>query len=488
MTEKEAEARDMLFRQGILGPGKVPMISSATSRYDVLNFLNKRADADIAMIGDQGNLDKTETLEEVAKLPWAKQYVNCGPEISKICRGEEYFGRCWIDRDDFTPSTKQDSEPGGRASWHPGNRIHQKKGRAIAYMILVALKDALTEWNDAKDYQLADDAWHVTSLYDNTRSKVEKIDPEDGHCYKYGKGFSSIMCNTAIKARTEFTPRAYPDDSNIRTLLPPSQKEYINDPPETIYEAPEAFNPDLHPPEGALDVLNIIEAGPAYTSVNVPDYTQFYSKPKFAKEPSQPVGKGYYLNTYAGFCDGSVDSWCKRQEGEKCLMNGHNDGRNGIRMDAYCGWMVMNLPEFKHGFIALKIETWHQPKSNPKTKDWKSINNERRTLAERAEEPFLRSSTRLELHETDLERQLKPKVPDYCDKFKFEFSIDGGKVVEWNKDKFLENMGHLQRVVEVLKVAEDPSITNGEEREIEIAFRMTGCFEKQMHLTHVYWA
>ena len=347
MTEKEARARDMFFRQGILGDGKVPMIVAASPRNDVIGMLNEHADADIMMLGEQSVLTQAETLKDVEKLPWAAQYVRCGGEISGICRDNEYAGECWIERDDVTPAKKQDGKMGGRAKWHPGNRKHQLVGRAIAFVILEALKEALILWNDAKDYVLADDMWHVTSLYDNTRSKVSKLSPDIGSCKEYGDNFSSFMCNTAIKARNEFTPRGYPDHTSIRSLMPPSQFEHINNPPENLYEAPDVFNKDLHPPVGAVDVLNIIEAGVPYTSVLVPDYTHFYPKPKFEKKPTLPVGKGYHLNTYAGFCDGSVDSWCKRQAGEGCLLYAHNDGRNGIHMDSYCGWMVTNLPEFK---------------------------------------------------------------------------------------------------------------------------------------------
>lgn len=146
----------------------------------------------------------------------------------------------------------------------------------------------------------------------------------------------------------------------------------------------------------------------------------------------------------------------------------------------------------QHGFIALKIETWHPAKSNPKTSEWNSINNERRELSEKYEGPYLRTSFGSNqsvdnLAETE-GRQLKAKVPDYCPEFMFEFSIDG-KVTSWDKDKFLENMGVIQRVVEVLKVVEDPGITGGKEKEVEFAFRITGCKnEKVMHLTHMYWA
>jgi hypothetical protein len=365
MTEKESRYRDMFFRQGILGGGKVPMIAAASPRNDVIGVLNEHADADVLMVGEHTVLTQADTLEEVFKLPWAVQYVRCGSEISRICRDNEYASECWIERDDFEPSLKQSTNVGGRASWHPGNRQHQIGGRGISFIILEALKEALTMWNDANDYKLEDDTWHVTSLYDNTRSKVEQLGPDVGKCTEFD--FSAIMCNTAIKSRGEYTPRAYPDFTNIRTLMPPSQAELINDPPETIYEAPDVFNKNLHPPAGAVDVLNIVEAGVPYTSILVPDYTHFHPKPKFEKEPTLPVGQGYWLNTYAGSCDGSVDSWCNRGADFNCLLSGHNDGRMGIRMDSYCGWMVTNLPEMKVSltvkfllFVSTMLLSWFE--------------------------------------------------------------------------------------------------------------------------------
>ena len=484
MTEKESQARDMFFRQGILGGGKVPMLAAASPRNDVIKLLNEVADADVAMIGEHTVVKKTDTLEEVMELPWAAQYVNCGAEISSICRQNEYVGRCWIDRDDVTPPKKQKPAPDGRASWHPGNRKHQITGRQIAFMILEALKDALTMWNDAADYKLPDDAWHVTSIYDNTRSKIENLDPDVGSCKKYEE-FSKFMCNTHIKARSEFTPRAYPDFTNIRSIMPPSQLEQINDPPQSIYEE-DVFNPDLHPPEGALDVLNIIEAGLPYTSTMDPDYiTPFHPKPKFDKVSTLQPGKGYHLDTYAGFCDGSVDSFCHKSEDANCLLYNHNDGRKGLLMDAYSGWMVTNLPEFKHGFIAIKLETWHRRPENLKTKDWTSMNNEGRKLSHGRDEPFLRSPSQ---DSVDVHRVLgKKPPPEYCDDFKFEFAIDG-KVTQWTKSEWDEHAGKIQRVVELYKIVEDPSLTGGEEKEIEFAFRLLGCPEKEMKLTHIYWA
>lgn len=68
---------------------------SMSPRNDVLALLNKNADADIFMVGDQSSLPKADTLEDVKKMPWAAQYVRCGTEISGICRENEYAGQCW---------------------------------------------------------------------------------------------------------------------------------------------------------------------------------------------------------------------------------------------------------------------------------------------------------------------------------------------------------------------------------------------------------
>jgi len=493
MTEQEAEARDMFFRQGILGDGKVPMIMSTTKRNDVLAVLNENADADIFMLGDQSSLPTANNVEEVLVFPWAAQYVHCGNEISGICRENEYAGQCWIDRDDFNPKTNQNSNMGGRAKWHPGNRKHQLKGRAITFTILEALKEALTLWNDTKDYEIADDTWHVTPTYDNIRTKVENLKPNVGSCRKYESKFSSFMCNTAIKARTEFTPRGYPDHTNIRTLMPPTQAEQINDPPENAYQPPDVFNVNLHPPVGAIDVLSIIEAGLPYKSNLSPDYSHFYRKPKFEKKPTLPVGKGYYLDTYSGFCDGSVDSWCNKGPKQKCLLYNHNDGRNGLLMDSYCGWMVTNLPELRHGFIVLKLESWHASKENPKTKAWNSVNGERRELYQESDRTFLRSvnlkkENNANYTNHEKERKLKFVEPDYCADFRFEFAIDG-KVTTLTKNEFIARKAVIQRVIEVVKIAEDTSITGGDEKEVEFAFRMTGCTNnKTFKVTHIYWA
>jgi len=148
----------------------------------------------------------------------------------------------------------------------------------------------------------------------------------------------------------------------------------------------------------------------------------------------------------------------------------------------------------QHGFIAVKIETWHPAKSNPKTEKWTSMNNERRSLYDEREGSFFRSSSSrsgqnlINSTSYDEERLLKAKVPDYCSDFKFEYAIDG-KITSWDYDEYMKHMGHIQRVVEIVKIVEDPTMTGGVEKEIEFAYRITGCKNtKMMHITHMYWA
>jgi hypothetical protein len=146
------------------------------------------------------------------------------------------------------------------------------------------------------------------------------------------------------------------------------------------------------------------------------------------------------------------------------------------------------------GFIALKFETWHDPEENKRL----TMNNQRRMLSKSHNDTntkFLRAGHQMpsEILTTAVvivdqeRRQLKKSPPEWCDDFKFEFLVDGKKTT-WNKDQFLEQNKNLQRVVEAVKLVEDPNLTGGKEKEIEVAFRMVGCEKKTFKLTHVYWA
>jgi hypothetical protein len=292
-----------------------------------------------------------------------------------------------------------------------------------------------------------------------------------------------------FQARTEFTPRAYPSLSNIRTLMPPEMVAAIPPPEKNIYDAPDVFNPALHPPPGEIDVLNIVEAGVDFKSTLNPDYTFFYKKPTFAKPPSLPIGKGIKLRTPAGddFCDGSVDSFCNRGATSTCLLYGHNDGRNGHLFCGYSGWIVMNVPDVKNGYIVVKIESWHAPTSAiPQMQGWTSINNEKRRLE--SESTNRTSIDQKNWNSTSDQRNLKFTPLEYCAEFRFDYAIDG-KVTSMNLEQYNEKKKHVQRVVETIVVLKDPNYTGGQEKEVEVAVRITGCgHDKVMNLNHVYWS
>ncbi len=177
MTEREDSSQDLLHRQYILGGGKVPVLWSLALR--TIQRLHLDAGADVGFPGEGlDGIPVASTLEQYQDMPWAAQSISCDGTLKDLCRQEEYNGTCWIHRDDYTPQTPQNGAPGGRASWHPGNRKHQIRGRVLAYTILSALKDAVTLWRDAEGYVLPDEAWHLTDHYERVRAKVtESVGP-----------------------------------------------------------------------------------------------------------------------------------------------------------------------------------------------------------------------------------------------------------------------------------------------------------------------
>lgn len=286
--------------------------------------------------------------------------------------------------------------------------------------------------------------------------------------------------------------------SNIRELMRPEMREVVGEGKPAIYEPPDVFNPDLHPPPGEIDVLSIVEAGVDFQPILAPDYTGWYKKPKFDGPPKVSIGKGATLFTATGDmrCDGSVDSWCNKGEDQKCLLYSHNDGRHGISFDGVSGWTVMNIPDLKNGIIAIKIESWHQPSEMTKTDGWKTINNERRRLGSslsyhNSTDRIISSSnyTTPSLLAAG-RRALKAKPTEMCDDFKFEFAIDG-KVTAWNKTEFESNNHHVERVVEIFTLLNQPDYTGGVEKEVEVAVQIRGCPREggKVHkLSHIYWS
>jgi hypothetical protein len=213
MTEGGSRDPDLMIRQGIMGGLKVPVIWNFP-HVPMIQY-HQKADLDIILNSDSRlGVPQQDTMQQIDDTVWANKFLKCGAELKTHCRTNEYNGTCWIDRPDYTPVAHQNPAPGGRASWHPGNRIHQIRGRTLAMTILFALHEALDQWSvaphgdgdgdgHAEAYALADDVWHVTDYFENIRTKVLAVDPIETGCgafeEQHGLGW---VCNVPLKVST----------------------------------------------------------------------------------------------------------------------------------------------------------------------------------------------------------------------------------------------------------------------------------------------
>jgi cell division protein FtsN len=123
MTEPSAEAYDLFVRQVFLSGNRIPVLMGGFGA----GFHKLYKDSVTSEMGQFGDghygAPLVEDAVQAASIPWAARYLNCTSETHGLCRSMEYNGTCWIERDDYTPETPQQKEPGGRASWHPGMRV-----------------------------------------------------------------------------------------------------------------------------------------------------------------------------------------------------------------------------------------------------------------------------------------------------------------------------------------------------------------------------
>lgn len=519
MTEKGKDEIDLYFRQSILGSEtRVPYIDSADDRTGILRMLHDHADIDVAIhqSSTNGIAETTDELQ-VQSLPWAAQYLNCAPEMKGPCRSHDnrYNGTCWIPRDDYEPETNQNPAPGGRAGWHPGHREHQIIGRIIAFNILNATYTGINRWLQSDNYQLPDEAWHVKDYYQNMQTKIATLDPSLGACYRMKDKVPAIdkFCTVPFKARTEFTPRANPAETSIRSImkLPENDAEAIQKltPAPSVYTPPDVYNPFTDPPIGAINYLQIIENGIDYAPILYPktsaltaSETSPNNKPATSLQGAEP-GKGWGLVTKASAddeCHGSYDSFCGRSAGNNCLLYGHNDFRGGLRFDSLSGWGIFNLKGVQHGVITFKIETWHSSGENRATSGWTNVNGERSLLRRELQEgihgqdnhrrSLSKMSSTCAIVEDRNRRELKGKSPILCDDFRFEYSINGGEIKSLDPFEVCAKLKYVQRVVQQITLLNDPNFVQpGEAQDVEVAVRMVGCGRDVTYqLTHIYWA
>ena len=82
-------------------------------------------------------------------------------------------------------------------------------------------------------------------------------------------------------------------------------------------------------------------------------------------------------------------------------------------------------------------------------------------------------------------RRLKDNT--YCENWRFEFAVDG-KVTSWTYEQWNSKLYGAQRVAHLTTLLDDADYTGGQEKDVEIAIRMTGCArDVTFLLSHIYW-
>lgn len=493
MTETEAKHIDIFFRQAILAGKRVPVLWGG--RFELLKMLHEEADVDVGEFGlATDGIIEIESLEQAKDVPWAARFMKCKPEVEDICKEEPRFcAKCWIDRkDNITPEAKQLDKPRGQVKWHGGWRVHQLTGRNIAFGVLEALQAAINIWTEGVmgGPPLDDDLWHVTDYYENIRNKVKNLDKSLGSCYEMDGDIPTRFCNTPMKARAQYTPRANPNETSLTSIIKPTADGYVPKNEKTLlYEGPDEHNTCLDIPEGELDVFNVVTGRRRLNEESPIDGSRVVSSTAPESTPVNRVltdgiipGKGWEVwGEPPGLCDGTYDANCGRWTNDECAMSGHHDARGAVIGNEYSGWLVMTLKDLKEGVIVLKLHTWQTEDESTVTKGWTSVDNVegKRRLGQSHSYEVDKPVDRMLMRSYD--------TPGLPDEFAFEYAIDG-VVTTLTKDQFLDKKKQLQRVVETITILDDPNFTS-ESKDVEIAIRLRGSGRSVVFgVSHVYWA
>lgn len=239
MTERTDDLIDLFIRQGLLSGNRVPIILGG--HRNQLRSLHKIAGVEVGELGQAKagmmGVPLTTSIEQAETLPWRTRFLNCDKDVPCNENLYKYNSKCWIDRPDVRPEVVQKDHPGGQASWHPGHRVHAIRGRAIAFVILMALKDALDLWSSFPLLEITDDVWHMNDYYADIRSKVVSMNDEDIPCLR--SGVPPSFCRYPVHGRTEFSPRVKPWTNSLRGILKhaddyfPEYEPNVYDPPGT---------------------------------------------------------------------------------------------------------------------------------------------------------------------------------------------------------------------------------------------------------------
>jgi len=484
MTEESDAEVDLFFRQALIGGKRPPVLWGGN--FEPLKTLHLQADADIMAYGSgMASIPLTENMDQVENLPWAARYLKCPEDNTSLCDDEnnKFRTTCWVERSDVTPPMEQASHA-PYPKLHPGFRTHQLKSRILAFTVIDALEDAIDTWSEEtiiSGHPLPDEFWHITNHYENIRDKTRNLDESIGKCTTLSKYFPKRVCKTPLKGRTEFTPRANPEETSITSILKAAPNHNVPKlETQMVYSSPDVDNPSLTLPDDEVDVRAILSNRRSLLlsgtdmhrklTENIFSHQDDYFSDKLdsyvrrrAENDELIAGHGWEVTgSQPGNCDGTSTGICGRKPDSDCLLYGHMDGRGGLLGNGFSGWLILNLSNITEGLIILKLETEHLSDESTLTKDWTEENNGERLR--------------------DLEADPLPE--DLI----FDYAIDG-KITSLTKGEFEARKTQPQKAVELLTILDDLDVGSGGAHDMEFAIRLRNCGRAcTFRLTHVYWA
>jgi hypothetical protein len=521
MTEKNCEDQDLNHKQNLMSGERYPVLLNGC----VANLVEE-TEGNLAygnLIGTWGGnplVKLTTSLDQGASLPWAVQYLHCDSSVGGLCNGKEgiswYHSSCWEPRSDYNPSFRQDAVVGGRASWHPGDRVHKFHGRTHVVLMLKALDEALNLWENgikSDGFPLKENYWHIKPINgDMKETLVKNLNKEDyigtTSCEKRWAAHPAGLdraCRRPFKGMGQFTPIAGGYHNSIAKHVKPAPNGYV---PTNGLE-PEYEGVDIYPlmwkiPEGEVDVHAIAIASTYAPSELDQSWTgngnddneeEAEASRRYLRQAATEVikrkqnkmkaiaetaeesralgpddvkqGQGWIVNSgiVTGYCDGSPHSGdCKRGNTNKCLLSGQNDAREQVAGNALSGWLVVNVPDVKTGFIFAKIQWW-DPRAIAKTKDWTEVNNGM---------------------EGYRERELGGKVTDIPEDFELDIAVNGKILTTYNYTEWKEFTKEYAYNEAFYPLVNDASVTG----DVELGLRIRSEINKQyasFGVTHIYW-
>jgi hypothetical protein len=493
---------ELLQRQSILSGDRVPVILGA-SPGDA--FDESAIPLSEAWVGRVFSRRDVCPPTEHGKLPdrAACQYLNCEATRQHPALCKKFEGVCWENRTDFS-TPFQDPEVGNRFDTNTSfvtlnYRQHQWEGRKLSLLLLQALNETLHRWSNEisrGNAHLQDDMWHVNGRYAKLRETVRTHrNRAEGNkdlivsptaCESLLASVDPMICHMSMKVLTEWTPRVDPWTNSLRARV----NSGFEDPNEGIEELYGGY--DLLPPrwivlDSDVDVHMVAIAtnetieefrsqtvgmGEGQDDDSNPDKrddegdrrakaTRSLKRKKPASQsPADGTASKWLLyNTPIGFCDGSSQASCNRQESNPCLLANRQFYKGGFLSSGTSDWLRVTIPSVSEGVVLLRL-------------DWNA-----NVKLESATPGEVRGRNRLD------------RLPD---DFVFEYSVGSPQTVQTlDRDSFLEFGISVAPDLVVYPVLVNAGMSHntsvvGEPMELQLRVRTEKAFK--VLLTHIYYA